>query len=78
MKERKLSAWDLVDEVLSEMSDENFGYLPKDRIRFRNALIEEVKEYLRQNGEIVVAHEEPENPDEEFVDDRFLVDWKDR
>jgi hypothetical protein len=54
---RKLSAWDLVDEVLTDMSDIQYQIWAKDKIKFRNALIEEIKNYILTE-EIEVQHEE--------------------
>ncbi len=57
MANRKLSAWDLVDEVLTEMSDENFQYWATDRITFRNVLIGELKDYIETEGIEIVDTE---------------------
>ncbi len=57
MANRKLSAWDLVDEVLTEMSDENFQYWATDRIAFRNVLIGELKDYIETEGIEIVDTE---------------------
>lgn len=64
MASRRLSAWDLVDEVMTEMSDANFGWWSSDRITFRNALIDEVKRYIVEE-EIEVTNPEPEIDEEE-------------
>jgi hypothetical protein len=54
MSKRKLSAWDLIDEVMTDMSEQNFGYWSEDKISFRNALIEEIKGYIvEQDIELV-------------------------
>lgn len=74
MSKRNLSAWDLVDEVLTEMSDANFEFLPKDRLKFRNALIEEVKEFLRDNSDVVVVHEEQDTEEEIAEYEQMLRD----
>jgi hypothetical protein len=54
---RKLSAWDLVDEVLTEMSDNNFSHWSKDKIEFRNILIGEIKNYIVEEDIEVVDTE---------------------
>ena len=72
MTKRNLSAWDLVDEVLTDLSDINFEFLPKDRIGFRNALIEEVKQYLIDNPEITVVDEEIETEEVRAEHDQLL------
>ena len=54
----KISAWDLIDEVLTEMSDQNFGWWSKDRLEFRNILIEEVKDYIVRE-DLSVTDEQP-------------------
>lgn len=59
MTTRKLSAWDLIDELVTEMSDENFGYWSKDRIEFRNILISEIKNKI-VDEDIEVVHREVE------------------
>jgi hypothetical protein len=58
MEKRKLAAWDVLDEVLTDMSDANFKFMPDDRLKFRNALIDEIKQYLLDNPDIVVVNEE--------------------
>lgn len=52
---RKLTAWELVDELLTEMNDTNFRIWSKDRIAFRNILIDEMKQYLREEGNISIV-----------------------
>lgn len=54
---RKLSAWDLVDEVLTEMSESNFSNWSKDKIEFRNILIGEIKNYIVEEDIEVVDTE---------------------
>jgi hypothetical protein len=56
---RKQSAWNLVDEVLTEMSDLNFSNWATDRIKFRDALIQEIKEYIREE-DLEIIGEMPE------------------
>lgn len=56
---RKLTAWDLVDEVLTEMTDTNYGYWSKDRLEFRNILIDEIRDYILQE-DIIVKSDQPE------------------
>jgi hypothetical protein len=53
MSQRKLTAFDLVDEILTEMDDLPFGSYSKDRITFRNYLIFEIKNKL-ENEEIEI------------------------
>lgn len=55
MKKRQLSAWDLIDEVMTEMSEQNFSYWSKDKIEFRNSLIQEIKGYIVEQDIEVVA-----------------------
>lgn len=51
---RQLSAWDLVDEVITEMSDENFSYWATERTKFRNILISEIQNYIEtENVEVI-------------------------
>ena len=59
----KISAWDLIDEVLTEMNDQNFAWWSKDRIEFRNILIEEVKDYIVRE-DLFVTNEQPERDEE--------------
>lgn len=62
MASRKLSAWDLVDEVLTEMSDGNFDRWTTDRLAFRGILIGELKSYIQtENIEITNTDLEGEN-----------------
>lgn len=61
--DNKISAWDLIDEVLTEMNDQNFGWWSKDRIEFRNILIEEVKDYIVRE-DLFVTNEQPERDEE--------------
>lgn len=64
---RKLTAWDLVDEVLTEMTDTNYGYWSKDRIEFRDILIGEIQDYILQE-DITVTSDQPERDgDEQWV-----------
>lgn len=63
MSNRKLSAWDLIDEVLTEMSDTNFQAWATDRLGFRNALITEVKNYILEE-DVFVSQEQPQNEGE--------------
>lgn len=51
---RKLTAWDLLDEVLTEMNDTNFRNWSESRLGFRNILIGELKEYINREGVVVV------------------------
>lgn len=63
MDNNRLSAWDLIDEVLTEMSDVNFGYWSKDRLEFRNILIDEVKDYIVRE-DLTITNEQPERDEE--------------
>lgn len=63
MTSRKLSAWDLIDEVLTNMNDINFQVWSKDRLGFRDALIEEIKLYILEE-DVLVTQEQPENEGE--------------
>lgn len=63
MSKRKLSVWNLVDEVMTDMSDTNWGYWSKDRISFRDALIEEIKLYIIDSEEELEIHTEVEEDD---------------
>lgn len=65
---RELTAWDLVDEVLTEMTDTNYGYWSKkDRLEFRNILIDEIRDYILQE-DITVKPDQPERDgDEQWV-----------
>ena len=63
MYERSLTAWDLVDEVLTEMNDDNFRWWTKDRLEFRNILIDEIKDYVARE-DIVVVDSLPERDEE--------------
>jgi hypothetical protein len=56
---RKQSAWNLVDEVLTEMSDLNFSNWATDRIKFRDIFIQEIKEYIREE-DLEIIGEMPE------------------
>ena len=56
---RKQSAWNLVDEVLTEMSDLNFSNWATDRIKFRDIFIQEIKEYIREE-DLEIIDEMPE------------------
>lgn len=60
---RKLSAWDLVDEVLTEMSDQNFKFWASDRIDFRDILIEEIKDYVVRE-DLIITSDYPERDEE--------------
>ena len=51
---RRLTAWDLVDEVLTEMTDTNFNYWKDSRLGFRDILIGELKEYIDREGVVLV------------------------
>lgn len=55
----KTTAWNLVDEVLTEMTDTNFGFWATDRIKFRDILIEELKDYIVREG-VILSDEVPE------------------
>lgn len=59
----RISAWNLIDEVMTEMSDQNFAWWSKDRIEFRNILIEEVKDYIVRE-DLFVTNEQPERDEE--------------
>lgn len=62
MANRKLTAWDLVDEVLTEMTDQNFRNWASERLGFRGVLIAELKDYIKtENIEIVNTELEGEN-----------------
>jgi hypothetical protein len=62
MANRKLTAWDLVDEVLTEMTDQNFRNWASERLGFRSVLIAELKDYIKtENIEIVNTELEGEN-----------------
>jgi hypothetical protein len=74
MTKRNLSAWDVIDEVLTEMSDRAFSLLPDNRLIFRNALIQEVKQYLIENSDIVVVHEEQDTEEEVAEYEQMLRD----
>lgn len=63
MSKRKLSVWNLVDEVMTDMSDTNWGYWSKNRISFRDALIEEIKLYIIDSEEELEIHTEVEEDD---------------
>jgi len=66
MVKRKLSVWNVVDEVMTDMSDANWGYWSKDRISFRNALIEEIKHYVADSedaGEELEVHADLDEDD---------------
>jgi hypothetical protein len=56
---RKQTAWNLVDEVLTEMSDLNFSNWATDRIKFRDIFIQEIKEYIREE-DLEIIGEMPE------------------
>jgi hypothetical protein len=63
MNSRKLSAWDLIDEVLTNMNDINFQVWSEDRLGFRDALIEEIKLYILEE-DVLISQEQPENEGE--------------
>lgn len=63
-QERRLTAWEVVDEVLTEMSDENFARWSKDRLEFRNILIDEIKDYVVIEDDVVVVDALPERDEE--------------
>lgn len=57
--QHKTTAWNLIDEVLTEMTDTNFGFWATDRIKFRDILIEELKDYIVREG-VILSDEVPE------------------
>lgn len=61
--ERKLSAWDLIDEILTEMSDQNFKFWASDRVDFRDILIDEIKDYIVRE-DITITNHQPEREEE--------------
>lgn len=63
-QERRLTAWELIDEVVSLMSDENFDRWSKDRLTFRDILIDEIKDYVVVEDDVVVVDAMPERDEE--------------
>ena len=63
---RRLTAWELIDEVMTEMNDQNFAWWSKDRIEFRNILIDEVKDYIVRE-DLTITNEQPERDEETGV-----------
>jgi len=57
LKIRKLSVADVVDEIMTEMTDGTFRMNATDRISFRDLLIQEIKDKLK-NEEIEIVEVE--------------------
>lgn len=62
-QERRLTAWNVVDEVLTEMNDQNFAWWSKDRLEFRDILIDEIKDYIVRE-DLTITNEQPERDEE--------------
>lgn len=62
-QERRLTAWNVVDEVLTEMNDQNFAWWSKDRLEFRDILIGEIKDYIVRE-DLTITNEQPERDEE--------------
>lgn len=63
MSVRKMRVRDIVDEIMTDMTDMTFAVNAKDRINFRDLLIMEIKSKLREENFEIIPDDENEEYD---------------
>lgn len=63
MSVRKMRVRDIVDEIMTDMTDMTFAVNAKDRINFRDLLIIEIKSKLREENFEIIPDEDNDEYD---------------